>query len=188
MTDYFALLGQPRLPHLDQNAIQHAFRERARLLHPDANSAAESEAFIELNNALGALRDPRLRLQHLLVLENSEPATEGLGSELADLFSRAAEIAHRSKQEIGAAQTSASAITQSMRQVKRWQISEQLGSFLQELESNELEAQCDLARLNKKWNNNRDAAIAEAKRLQQRFTFIQRWLETLRELQFQLQH
>ncbi|MEY2492053.1 MAG: DnaJ domain [Verrucomicrobiota bacterium] len=188
MTDCFALLGQPRLPHLDQDAIQQAFRERARLLHPDANSTAASEAFTELNNALGVLRDPRLRLQHLLALENSEPPTEALGSEVADLFSRAAEIAQRAKQDTRSARGSESAITQSMRQVKRREISEQLGSFLQELESNELTAQCDLARLNQKWNNNRDAAIAEAKRLQQRFTFIQRWLETLRELQFQLQH
>jgi hypothetical protein len=74
-----------------------------------------------------------------------------------------------------------------MKQVARRQISEQLGSILQELESNEVEAQRDLERLNKKWNNNRAAAIVEAKKLQQHFTFVQRWLATLRELAFQLQ-
>jgi curved DNA-binding protein CbpA len=188
MTDYFALLGQPRLPHLDQNAIQNAFRQRARVLHPDANGTGKTEALIELNNAFGVLCDPRLRLQHLLVLENSESVTESLGRELAGLFSRAAEIAHRAKQEIGAARSSESAITQSMKQVARRQISEQLGSILQELESNEVEARRDLERLNKKWNNNRAAAIVEAKKLQQHFTFVQRWLATLRELAFQLQH
>jgi curved DNA-binding protein CbpA len=188
MTDYFALLGQPRLPYLDHDAIQEAFRERARLFHPDANSAAESEDFIQLNNAFSVLRDPRLRLQHLLLLENCEAAAEEFGNELADLFSRVAELAHRAKQQIAATRPSQSAIAQSMAQVKRRLISDRLGALLQELESTESEAQSDLAALNEKWNRNREAAMVVAKKLQNRFTFVQRWLATLRELHFQLQN
>jgi DnaJ-domain-containing protein 1 len=76
MTDYFALLGEPRRPWLDPEQLRTGFLERSSRMHPDRvhEEAAETreaagDAFIELNAAYQCLREPRDRIAHLLVLE-----------------------------------------------------------------------------------------------------------------------
>jgi len=188
MTDYFVLLRQRRQPHLDNSAIEQAFRERARLLHPDANGANEGEEFAQLNTAFKVLRDPHLRLRHLLELENVVPAKELLVSELVELFSRAAEISHQAKAETANERGLGSAIARSVAQLRRSKIRVQLVSVLQELEANQLLAQRDLEGLNELWNKDQAAAVEKVTQLHQRFTVLQRWLAILRELQFQLEN
>ena len=186
MTDYFALLRQPHQPHLDDRALEHAFHERARLLHPDAAGANEGAEFAQLNTAFNVLRDPRLRLRHLLELESVTPAKELLAPELVKLFSRAAEISHRAKAEIGKKPGSDSAIARSVAQLKRSQIRAELVAVLRELEANKAGAESDLEDLNAIWDMERATAIAEVMHLQQRFTVLHRWMDTLGELQFEL--
>ena len=188
MTDYFALLRQPHQPHLDDRAIEQAFHERARLLHPDAARANEGDEFAQLNSAFNILRDPCLRLRHLLELEGVTPAKELLAPELAEFFSRAAEISHRAKAQIANERGSNSAIGRSIAQLKRSRIRAELVSVLGELEASKLQAQSDLEDLNAIWSNDRVAAVGKAVQLQQRFTVLQRWMKTLRELQFQLEN
>jgi curved DNA-binding protein CbpA len=188
MTDYFAFLRQPHQPLLDDRAIEQAFHQRARLLHPDAAGANERDEFAQLNTAFNVLRDPRLRLRHLLELEGVMPAKELLAPELVELFSRAAEISHQAKAEIAKERSSDSAIARSVARLKRSQIGTELVSVLQELEANERCARSDLEDLNEIWGKERPAAVAKAMQLQQRFTILQRWIDTLRELQFQLEN
>jgi curved DNA-binding protein CbpA len=188
MTDYFALLRQPHRPHLDDDATEQAFRERARVLHPDADGANKTEEFAQLNTAFNVLRDPSLRLRHLLELEGVSPAKELLVPELAGLFSQAAEISHQAKAEIAKNRSSDSAIARSVARLKRSQICTQLISVLQELEANRLQARRDLEDLNEIWDKDRAAAVGKIMQLQQRFTMLQRWLATLQELQFQLEN
>lgn len=76
MTDAFALLGEPRRPAPDTDALRQRFLEISAPLHPDrfhgAPEAERSEAgrrFAELNAAHQTLREPRDRLLHLLELE-----------------------------------------------------------------------------------------------------------------------
>ena len=188
MTDYFALLRQPHQPHLDDSALEQAFRERARLLHPDAAGANEGDEFAQLNTAFNVLRDPRLRLRHLLELEGVTPAKELIAPELVELFSRAAEISHQATAEIAKERGPESAITRSVAQLKRSQIRAELVSVLRKLEANALRAQSDLEDLNALWDKERAAAVAKATQLQQRFTVLHRWMDTLGELQFQLEN
>ena len=188
MTDYFALLGQPHQPHLDDRALEQAFHERARLLHPDAAGTNEGGEFAQLNSAFNVLRHPRLRLRHLLELEGVMPAKELLAPELGELFARAAEISHQAKAEIAKEQSSDSAIAHSVAQFKRSQIRGELVSVLRELEANELRAQSDLKDLNELWDKERAAGLTKVMQLQQRFTILQRLIETLGELQFQLEN
>lgn len=188
MTDYFALLRQPHQPHLDDRAIEQAFHERARLLHPDAAGVNEGNEFAQLNTAFNVLRDPCLRLRHLLELEGVTPAKELLAPELAQFFSRAAEISHQAKAQIANERGSDSAIGRSVAQLKRSRIRAELASVLRELEANKFRAQTDLEDLNTIWDDDRVAAVGRAIQLQQRFTVLQRWMKTLRELQFQLEN
>lgn len=77
MTDFFALLGQPRQPWLDEDALKAAFHEQSSTLHPDrfhsADDAARAEAgrrSAELNSAYQCLRELKDRLAHLIELES----------------------------------------------------------------------------------------------------------------------
>lgn len=185
MIDYFALLWQPRQPHLDPNALEESFHRLARSLHPDASSSGDAEAFQELNRAFSNLRDPRLRLQHLLALENVASPANFDAQIFAELFSRAADIANRARKEMSRDQSSDSAITNSVAKLQRTEIRAQLSGLVHELEREQARATDELIQLDLLWNKNRLAAIAEALRLLQQFAFLRKWLDTLHELQFQ---
>ena len=63
--DYYKRLGVP--PNASQQAIQQAFRERAKKLHPDLNPERRewaTEQFQHLNEAYKILSDPAIRRQY----------------------------------------------------------------------------------------------------------------------------
>ena len=75
MTDYFALLDEPRRPWLDPEGLRKKFLTLSANLHPDrVHSAGEAEKsaaarrFAELNAAFNSLQEPKSRLLHLLEL------------------------------------------------------------------------------------------------------------------------
>ena len=77
MIDCFELLGVPRRPWLDEEALKSRFLELSGPVHPDrihGAPAAEREAatskYADLNAAYNRLREPRDRLLHLLELES----------------------------------------------------------------------------------------------------------------------
>ena len=77
MTDYFALLGEARRPWLDPDKLKEKYFALAR----------ERSADAELNEAYRILSDPKLRLQHLLRLEDADlGAGRDLPPGLAELF------------------------------------------------------------------------------------------------------
>ena len=76
MTDYFALLNEPRRPWLDAETLKQKFLTLSATVHPDrvhhlgeAERAAAQDRYTELNTAYNCLREPKERLQHLLQLE-----------------------------------------------------------------------------------------------------------------------
>ena len=100
MTDYFALLNEPRRPWLDPDALKQKFLALASLAHPDRlHNASQPEKvevtqrYARLNAAFNCLAEPKLRLLHLLELElGAKPKDiQEIPTALADLF---AEIAN----------------------------------------------------------------------------------------------
>ena len=94
MTDYFALLNEPRRPWLDAEPLKQKFLTLSATVHPDrvhnlgeAERAAAQERYTELNTAYNCLREPKERLQHLLQLELGAPPpnTQRIPSDLMDL-------------------------------------------------------------------------------------------------------
>src|SRR5260370_36162164 len=76
MTDYFALLGEPRRPWLEPDSLKARFLALSAEAHPDrlhnapeAQKQAANQQYAELNSAYRCLREPKERLQHLLELE-----------------------------------------------------------------------------------------------------------------------
>ncbi len=77
MTDYFALLNEPRRPWLDAEVLKTKFLALTGEVHPDrfhnageAEKAAANERYTELNGAYQTLRSTKERLLHLLTLES----------------------------------------------------------------------------------------------------------------------
>jgi|SRR5882672_1114635 len=93
MTDYFALLEEPRRPWIEPDPLKAKFLALSGSAHPDrfhASADAEQQAactrFAELNAAWQCLRDTKDRLLHLLELEcGSKP--EGIENVPADFTS-----------------------------------------------------------------------------------------------------
>ena len=76
MTDYFALLHEPRRPWLEPESLKQKFLALSATVHPDRvhnlgekERAAAQERYTELNAAYNCLREPKDRLHHLLQLE-----------------------------------------------------------------------------------------------------------------------
>lgn len=76
MTDYFALLNEPRRPAPDVEALKERFLKLSSAAHPDrfhhapeAERRAATERHAELNAAFQCLSDPKERLLHLYELE-----------------------------------------------------------------------------------------------------------------------
>src|SRR5580765_7856135 len=76
MTDYFALLGVPRRPWVDEEALKARFLELSAGAHPDRVHEAGADEkqranarFAEVNAAYTCLREPKSRLAHLFELE-----------------------------------------------------------------------------------------------------------------------
>jgi DnaJ-domain-containing protein 1 len=100
VTDYFALLHEPRRPWLEPETLKTKFLALAAEAHPDKQScASESEKlaanrrYAELNAAYRCLAEPKLRLLHLLELElGAKPGdVQQIPRALADLFTEVAE-------------------------------------------------------------------------------------------------
>lgn len=97
MTDYFALLGQPRSPWLDADELKARFLALSSAVHPDrthgASEAEKSTAhqrYVELNSAYQVLRDTKDRVLHLLELETGphKQSVQQVPPDLSDLFFR----------------------------------------------------------------------------------------------------
>src|SRR5436190_23934387 len=76
MTDYFALLNEPRRPWLEPDTLKQKFLTLSAQCHPDRvqqgneeERAAAHGRYTDLNVAYNCLRRPKDRLLHLLELE-----------------------------------------------------------------------------------------------------------------------
>ena len=82
--DHFEVFGLPRRLAIDTAELQRKFYELSRRHHPDFNQTAppeeqarELEASARLNAAYRALRDPILRVEYLVRLEEGRDTKEG---------------------------------------------------------------------------------------------------------------
>ena len=80
MTDAFALLGEPRSPVVDVDALKARFLELSASAHPDrfhggstTEKSGAQDRYTSINAAYQTLKDPRERLLHLLTLERGGP-------------------------------------------------------------------------------------------------------------------
>lgn len=162
MTDYFALLQQPRRPWLDIELVKQKYRELARTAHPDQQPAGASAIdFAQLNQAHRVLIDPKLRLEHLLQLEGvSSRSIDQIPNDLSDLFM---------------------AVGTALKSNDQLQIEEASRTLDQTLQA----ALTHLKLLDQEWERDRGAVVPGLSELARRLAFINRWLSLLKERQVQ---
>jgi len=104
VTDYFALLNEPRRPWIEPETLKAKFLKLAAEAHPDkqrsSNEAEKNSAnrrYAELNSAYHCLAGPKSRLLHLLELElGAKPKdVQEIPPVLADLFAEVDDLPGR---------------------------------------------------------------------------------------------
>lgn len=187
MTDYFALLGLPRRPWLDPEALKECFHQLAARHHPDVTG--ESSTFEEINAAYRVLRDPSPRLRHLLELEAiCEPAkTVQLPPSLTTRFMEVATFEreiHVFLKQSGAAD---SAVQKSLLAAERFAMQRDVEKLIAELENDRRRLTQLLQVENQLWEQRNAETHSRLLSLQQEFAYLGKWIDQLRERSLQLQ-
>ncbi len=180
VTDYFAVLQQPRSAVLDEGALRESFHRLASTLHPDVVSG-DANAFAELNTAFTTLRDPAKRLRHLLELESPAAlaAPAAIPPEMSDLFpivgqARAAVVAAVARR---AAATTA--LSRAMLAPAEKAARDLAADALEKSAELRTQATAELASV--------ASDFQKIPALHQRFSFLGKWEAQLREVLLQLE-
>ena len=187
MTDYFALLNQPRRPWLHSDELKRAFHAKSLESHPDTQHAAAGDAaFAELNEAYQLLQDPKRRIQHLLALEGRPPSREStVPDDLAALFPRVAEVTQQAESLVQKAASATTPLSRSLLKPQILAAQNRTAETLQLLRQLHADATADCQNLSTS-SNLGDQEWLALERLYLRFSYLGRWIAELEEKQVRL--
>ena len=186
--DFFARLGEPRRPWLDPERVKETFHRLSRTEHPD-QLAGEDADFARLNAAQAVLRESRARLRHLLELEYpnvrlSGPASVPAG--LADLFVDVHGSLREADGVLAKKAAASSALARALLAREELAVREKVENHLENLDALHAAATEELQALDARWTPRPPDAAATLHALYQRFAYLTRWSEQLRERLFSL--
>lgn len=199
MTDCFALLGEPRRPGLDLEALKARFHALAAESHPDRFHNASDEERIAatarhaaLNTAYTTLREPKDRLGHLLELELGDKP-RGIESVPPDLMDRFMDVAQLCR-GVDAFLAGRSAVTSPLLKVQQFQQTMAWTDRLNAAASQIAAAAHEVEQSAAVWNTAWEAApstdaqaraavlpLADLETAFRRLSFLTRWHQQLRE-------
>jgi len=199
MTDYFALLKEPRRPWLEADTLKQKFLALSASIHPDkihssgdAEKSAAAKQFAELNAAYNCLVEPKSRLLHLLELElGAKPKDiQQIPSALADLF---AEIANTCK-SADVFLAGKNKITSPLLQVQLFERAQEwtgkLNLLRQKLDGLRGQLTDELKSLDEKWIadnlQSRAGLLKKMEELYRLFGYFNRWNSQIQERAVQL--
>ena len=197
MTDYFALLNEPRRPWIEPDALKQIFFSLSAEVHPDrVHNAPETERraaqqrYTELNAAYHCLRDPRERLRHLLELElGAKP--EQVQAFPADLMDLSLEVGQRCR-EVDGFLAERARTTSPLLQVQMFERGqncvEQLTELQKTINARQGEVTKDVKALNQRWEEGerwaeaeRDTRLKRLEELYRRLSYLTRWSGQIQE-------
>ena len=180
MTDYFALLAQPRSSWLDPDELKHAFHSKSRELHPDVADASDA-AFAQLNEAYQVLQDPKRRIQHLLALENRPPARDtSVPGDIAELFPIVAEVTQRAEALAQKLETATTPLSRSLLKPQLLGLQQRIGETLRRLSGLREAAELTLRQLSGR-EVKAESEWSQLHELYLRFSYLGRWIAQLEE-------
>jgi curved DNA-binding protein CbpA len=179
--DAFELLRLPRRPLLDEAQIRAAFQRRAAEVHPDVAGGGESD-FAELTKAHETLRDPALRLRHLLELEGAVGTSTAIPAELAVLFPRVAQARQRIDAFLAKRAEARGGIARALLAGEGATVRKEAEETAQALGAEYVRAVRDLQLADAAWPE-----MSGLVALQGRFAFLGKWSSQLREALLRLE-
>jgi len=202
MTDYFALLNEPRRPWLDSDFLKQKFLSLSAESHPDRvhnASQAEREAaqqrYTGLNAAYNCLRDHKARLLHLLELEcGAKPKdVQNIPAGLMDLFLRVREVCQRADALLAEKAGVTSPLLQVQMFERAQETTEALSKMQQQINSGHERLIGELKNIDAAWSDsgqealgNRTAALQKLEELYRLFSYFARWSGQIQERILQL--
>ena len=197
MTDYFALLQQPRRPWLEDEPLKRQFLALSGNAHPDRVHAATVEEktvatqrFVELNAAYHCLKEPRDRVRHLVELELGRKPGDlnNVPADLADAFLKIAAASRTTDQLAAEKMKIRSPLLQAEFLGKVQPHLDLLERLQQEVTELYQSALTKLQALDKSWQHaaNRAAVLRQLEELVQVIGFHARWRSQLREAHLRL--
>ena len=187
MTDYFALLDQPRAPWLDPAALKEAYHRKTLENHPDTAAPGASN-FAELNEAYQVLQDSKRRLHHLLSLENCgpPPGNQAVPQELQELFLDIGALTQRANTILEKIRTTSNALSKSLLKPEMVELQSEAKNLRETVQRLVDAASEQLQTLSAAWQIDRAGQVAALSNLYFRFAYLSRWSAQLDELAFQL--
>jgi DnaJ-domain-containing protein 1 len=193
MTDFFAVLGEPRRPWLEPDLLKEKFLALSASFHPDrvhnlgeAEKQKAQERYAELNAAYNCLREPRSRLRHLLELERGWVPAEiqQIPSDLMDLFIKVGQMMRRADAFLAEKRT----VSSPLLKVNLFERGEELAGELRDLAA-DLNARRkllldELAVIDAGWipsSTARPEALPRLEEIYQFFGFFDRWISQIHE-------
>ncbi len=194
MTDYFALLEQPRQPWLEPEELKQAFHAKARSAHPDAQASEaglhrpDESGFAAINEAYQVLLSPKRRLHHLLSLAGHPPVAGGnVPHEIEERFLAVATLLQEAEAVVRKLGVATTPLSRSLVQPALFELRNRLTAMLEDLKTVSAAANTELQRANKVWNGEVTASNSSLDHLYFQFAYLDRWLAELREKCTQLQ-
>ncbi|MBM3877473.1 MAG: hypothetical protein FJ386_12240 [Verrucomicrobia bacterium] len=193
MTDYFALLGEPRRPWLEVNALKLKFQSMGAANHPDRfHEAGEMERraaearFAGLNSAMRCLSDTKERLQHLLALEGRVTGSciQSVPPELGGVFVEVGEALRHSEVVLREKSAASSPLLKVQSMQRALDCTEHLRALQTKVASLRDAAEAGLAALNPAWDEaprglpderNKSQALDAVERIHRVLSFAGRW-------------
>src|SRR4051812_20200186 len=187
MTDFFALLGQPRSPWLDPAALKEVFHRKTLEQHPDSTRGAGGD-FAILNEAYQVLQDPKRRLHHLLELHGAPlaSANQVVPPELEELFLQIGGLNQRATQLLEKMRATSNPLSRSLLKGDVIAIQNQVASLRAKVREMNAAAEERLREMSPGWSIDPTEEVAELSDLYRRFAYFGRWSAQLDELAFQL--
>jgi curved DNA-binding protein CbpA len=187
MIDYFALLQQPRRPWLDAEQLKQKHQQLTLTAHPDRQGSNEPALdFAVVNEAYRVLSDPKLRLQHLLSLEGHDPGAQVTPYELTELFAKTGTFVQDIDPLLEKLRATNSALSKSLLRPEVLEAQKRAGDILDQLQKLYTNALDELKRLDASRHEQAGELIEDLTKLYRRFAYLGRWMDQVRERQFQL--
>ncbi len=191
VTDYFALLDEPRQPWLVEETLKAKFFALSTSVHPDrvhglpeVERKTAHDRYTQLNAAYHCLCEPKERLRHLLELQvgRRPAAVQQVPAGLVELFFEIGQ-ATRAADEFLKRKAS---ITSPLLLVELFDEGQSLSERLAELRDKLSARQSELTNELKTLNDNWQERLDRLEQIQQTLSYLHRWSTQLQERMVQL--